>query len=267
MVFFPPVERLLDLINIMTYDFHGAWHPYVHHNAPMGQHPLDLTKEIAQKEGNDVFNAVSYDSATVVVLICDLAKAPGFTRHWIDELKVPYAVFQNNQWLGYDDLESIQIKVDYLNSWGLRGAMVWSVETDDFTGNCRLGNFADHKNPLLKTIAAGVFGKVPTRDPSVTIPPISSTTTTTGNPHVSTSPTARTTTNTQKLVTGNPGNICSYCPEVGDNVHPFSCTKFIKCWGTLGDWRCVETSCAQGTGFKPDTKGCVWLSELPGCNP
>jgi hypothetical protein len=55
---------------------------------------------------------------------------------------------------------------------GLRGAMVWSLETDDFHGKCNLGNFADAKNPLTKTIAAGLFGAVPTPDPSVTIPPL-----------------------------------------------------------------------------------------------
>ncbi len=53
--------------------------------------------------------------------------------------------------------------------------MVWSVETDDFQGNCQLGDFAEKRNPLLKTIAAGIFGAVPTADPSVTVPePVSS---------------------------------------------------------------------------------------------
>jgi chitinase len=32
----------LDLINVMAYDYHGAWAQYVHHNAPVYQHPLDI---------------------------------------------------------------------------------------------------------------------------------------------------------------------------------------------------------------------------------
>ncbi|CAG0886951.1 unnamed protein product, partial [Cyprideis torosa] len=35
------VNRLLDYINLMTYDFYGAWNTYIHHNAPLLPHPFD----------------------------------------------------------------------------------------------------------------------------------------------------------------------------------------------------------------------------------
>jgi hypothetical protein len=45
--------------------------------------------------------------------ICALEKNPstGFTRYWSKDIHAPYAVFQNNQWLGYDDIQSLQFKV------------------------------------------------------------------------------------------------------------------------------------------------------------
>lgn len=39
--------------------------------------------------------------------------ANGWTRVWNDEQKVPYA-YKGDQWVGYDDLESIQIKVNII---------------------------------------------------------------------------------------------------------------------------------------------------------
>lgn len=54
-----------------------------------------------------------------------------WTRHWVDEQKVPYAV-KGNQWVGYDDLESIEYKLNYVLDKDLGGTMIWSVETDDF---------------------------------------------------------------------------------------------------------------------------------------
>ena len=37
-----------------------------------------------------------------------------------------------NIWMSYDDPESLGIKVDYLRSKKLAGAMFWSLDTDDF---------------------------------------------------------------------------------------------------------------------------------------
>ena len=55
-----------------------------------------------------------------------------WTRYWDDEQEVPYAV-KNNQWVGYDDLESVNIKLHYILANDLGGAMIWSIETDDFS--------------------------------------------------------------------------------------------------------------------------------------
>ena len=71
----------------------------------------------------------------------------GWQVHRDDTQKVPYAV-NGNQWIGFDDEQSIKDKVNFAKSRGLGGGMVWSIDTDDFHGSCGKGKF-----PLLKTIA------------------------------------------------------------------------------------------------------------------
>ncbi|XP_071132083.1 probable chitinase 10 isoform X1 [Mytilus edulis] len=72
--------------------------------------------------------------------------ANGWTRVWNDEQKVPYA-HKGDQWVGYDDLESIQIKAEYIRQNGLGGSMVWAIDLDDFTNSCGLGI-----NPLMSKL-------------------------------------------------------------------------------------------------------------------
>ena len=64
---------------------------------------------------------------------------------WDDEQKVPHKV-NGDQWVGYDDVKSIQLKIEFANEMGLGGAMVWSLDTDDFLGKC------GEKYPLMKAI-------------------------------------------------------------------------------------------------------------------
>nr|XP_022907383.1 acidic mammalian chitinase-like [Onthophagus taurus] len=64
---------------------------------------------------------------------------------WNVEQMVPYAYFYD-QWVGYDNEKSIDIKVAYADLMNLGGIMVWSIETDDFHGLC------GSKNPLLNQI-------------------------------------------------------------------------------------------------------------------
>jgi chitinase len=48
----------------------------------------------------------------------------------------------------YDNRQSMMDKVDYINSLNLGGAMIWTLDFDDFSGSfCNEGKY-----PLLKTI-------------------------------------------------------------------------------------------------------------------
>lgn len=47
----------------------------------------------------------------------------------------PYA-YKENQWVGYDDESIVRRKSEYVAKKGLGGIMFWSIDNDDFRGNC-----------------------------------------------------------------------------------------------------------------------------------
>ena len=58
----------------------------------------------------------------------------------------PYC-YKGDQWFGYDDEKSFEVKANYIQDKGLAGAMVWSIDTDDFKGFC------GRENGLINTLA------------------------------------------------------------------------------------------------------------------
>ena len=58
----------------------------------------------------------------------------------------PYAQ-HSNQWVGYDDKFQLMKKSQLIKSMSLGGAMIWSLDQDDFNGSC-----CSVKYPLLKTL-------------------------------------------------------------------------------------------------------------------
>jgi chitinase len=78
--------------------------------------------------------------------VCEYMKQSGWNEVY-DDTYVSYYMYRDNQWLDYDDTDTLQIKTKYAMDLGLGGAMVWSIETDDFKGKCGKG-----PNPLLQTI-------------------------------------------------------------------------------------------------------------------
>ncbi|UXI16054.1 hypothetical protein NH340_JMT01997 [Sarcoptes scabiei] len=84
--------------------------------------------------------------------ICEMLKS-GAKYVWDDEQKVPYAI-QGDQWVGFDDERSIRGKLHWIKDQGYGGAMVWTVDMDDFKGTC-----AGSKYPLIGTMAEELFGR------------------------------------------------------------------------------------------------------------
>ncbi|XP_070601501.1 chitinase-3-like protein 2 [Erythrolamprus reginae] len=71
----------------------------------------------------------------------------GATKVKIEEQDVSYS-YKGNQWVGYEDEASVQIKVQYAKNNNLGGIMVWTLDQDDFSGtSCNKGNY-----PLLAAI-------------------------------------------------------------------------------------------------------------------
>jgi len=173
----PNVSANVDFINLMTYDLHSAWDSNTGINAPLFQGPesrsdLNVAACISYWLGqgapaaklivgiptygisftlansaNNGLGAAAIGAGTAGTF----TKQPGFlgyyeicaagwTRVPQSAQKVPYA-FSGNQWVGYDDVESVSVKSNYIVSNNLGGSMFWSIETDDFRGNCGGGSF------------------------------------------------------------------------------------------------------------------------------
>lgn len=58
----------------------------------------------------------------------------------------PYA-YSGNQWVGYDDVDMIRRKSEFIKSLNLGGGMIWALDLDDFRNTCGEG-----EHPLLSTI-------------------------------------------------------------------------------------------------------------------
>ncbi|XP_013402309.1 chitotriosidase-1 [Lingula anatina] len=84
--------------------------------------------------------------------ICEMLNN-GATSVWHNEHQVPYA-YKGDQWVGYDNPQSLKLKVDWLKREGFGGAMVWALDLDDHTGtSCGEGRY-----PLMNTIKSRLFG-------------------------------------------------------------------------------------------------------------
>jgi chitinase len=76
--------------------------------------------------------------------ICEMLNN-GAVYVWDEEMKVPYMV-DGDQWVGFDDEKAIRNKMTYIKDNGFGGAMVWTVDMDDFTGTVCGNNV---KYPLI----------------------------------------------------------------------------------------------------------------------
>lgn len=78
----------------------------------------------------------------------------GYTRYWDSDSQTPFAV-SGQKVITYDDPESLTEKIKFAMEKGLAGCMIWSIDTDDFRGDCADddSNVNGHSNyPLLRTV-------------------------------------------------------------------------------------------------------------------
>lgn len=75
-----------------------------------------------------------------------------WTHAYDDNHHSPYA-YDGDQWVGYDNVQSIYKKVQFINRYNLGGAMVWTLDADDFRGLCKGGKY-----PLLNALNKGLNG-------------------------------------------------------------------------------------------------------------
>ncbi|XP_011160586.1 chitinase-3-like protein 2 [Solenopsis invicta] len=69
------------------------------------------------------------------------------------ESRVPYA-FKGREWISYDNEESVYYKSTWIRTNGFKGAMILSLNVDDWNGNCYGTN---ETFPLTRTISKVLF--------------------------------------------------------------------------------------------------------------
>jgi len=151
--------------------------------------------------------------------ICEMLNSGRAKRYWTEESQVPHIV-AGDQWIGYDDEQSLRNKVDWMVANGYGGWMAWALDLDDFSGTfCGQGKY-----PLLTAMNDQLGVELPATTPA---PP--------------TTP-------------GKDSEVNEMCQSLGDGTHAFPDdeTYFVVCDHGQG----VLFQCPEGTVFNPNTKAC-----------
>ncbi|KAL0603890.1 Oviduct-specific glycoprotein, partial [Plecturocebus cupreus] len=170
--------RLLDFINVMSYDLHGSWERFTGHNSPLFSLPEDLKssayamnywRKLGVPSEKLIMGIPTYGRTFRLLKASDSglqarAMGPaspgkytkqagllayyeicsfvwGAKKHWIDYQYVPYAN-KGDEWVGYDDAISFSYKAWFIKREHFGGAMVWTLDMDDVRGTfCGTGPF------------------------------------------------------------------------------------------------------------------------------
>ncbi|ORY04392.1 hypothetical protein BCR34DRAFT_572769 [Clohesyomyces aquaticus] len=162
--------KYVDFINLMTYDIHGSWDSpadqigsfvYAHtnlteikdalglfwrNNVPMNRVNLGIgfygrsytLKDPACNKPGCPFKDVGVaGQCTGQGGVMSFAEIEGYikqyslTTEYDQEAQAKYLAFNENQWVSYDDKETLQKKVDFANEQGLLGLFIWAIDLDD----------------------------------------------------------------------------------------------------------------------------------------
>lgn len=177
---------LVDMVNFMTYDFHGSWDAESNFNTPV--YPpqfgnpdwcidgaftiLTQTFNVPPEKvnigvafyGKSLANCTQlygthtgYDGSTfwedegVPLYYNILLKMNQFTRYWDDQVKCPYLLGNSiNTFVTYDDPQSLRYKAQYVKDHNAKGIIIWEI-TGDYIETAP-GSGIISGTPLLDTI-------------------------------------------------------------------------------------------------------------------
>jgi len=177
---------LVDMVNLMTYDFHGSWDPESNHHTPLYSPAVGdpewcfdgaftkLTQEFnvpAEKinvgiafYGKAMANCTQlygthtgYDGSTFwedegqPLYYNILKKMDLFTEFWDDQVKCPYLLGNSiNTFVTFDNLVSVGYKAQYVMDYNAKGVIIWEITGDYIETFPGSGIIAG--TPLLDTI-------------------------------------------------------------------------------------------------------------------
>ncbi|KAJ7257772.1 hypothetical protein C8J57DRAFT_1516652 [Mycena rebaudengoi] len=178
----PGLLKSADWVNVMTYDLHGTWDgvdPFIgaivlaHTNlteikstmqlfSNVGVDPAQIVLgigfygrsfQLSSPEcntpgcpfvGGAAPGVCSLNSGTLMFSeIETIISADRLEPVYDTTAAVKYIVWNQNQWVSYDDAETLLQKVNYANSICLGGTMIWSVDQDDTSYTALRGLYSD----------------------------------------------------------------------------------------------------------------------------
>lgn len=83
--------------------------------------------------------------------VCLILQQPGTKQYWNHDWNAPFFT-TSDQWVGYENQESIGLKTEFVREMKLAGAMIWALHLDDVSGSCE----GSVKFPLSYTISDGL---------------------------------------------------------------------------------------------------------------
>lgn len=184
------IEPIVDIINLMSYDFFGAWDSNTNHNAPLfansqgdsefnlsqsvhnltnvyGVSPSKITAGVAfygrttKTNGVPALFTPSLNQVDQITFPEDegsplyynvIDRLHLFDEHWDNEAKVPYLTGKNglNTFVSFDDVTSITQKAQFIVEKNLRGAIIWEI-TGDYLETTP-GSGVIHSTPLVNAL-------------------------------------------------------------------------------------------------------------------
>lgn len=157
------VEKYLDYVQLMTYDLRGGFNTATGHHTGLYSNPEDLFEVCTDKAVKSfieagvpteklVIGAAFYSRIWKGVpdrnhglmqaakstggygpgygeLIDKFENKNGYIRYWDEEAKAPY-LFNGENFISYDDKESLTHKAEYVKAKGLCGIMYWEYCLD-----------------------------------------------------------------------------------------------------------------------------------------
>jgi chitinase len=160
---------LLDMFNVMTYDYYGTWDTQLNHNAPLyfsGPGNPDFScdasiqrllneynvspdkinigmpfygrSQLSNQQpslfgtgnGNPDFAHFSIDAGPPLYYNI-LLQSNEFIEYWDIVANVPYLIgINSNSFVSFDNVESISKKAEYAVNYNLRGCIIWEITGD-----------------------------------------------------------------------------------------------------------------------------------------
>ncbi|KAG7472213.1 hypothetical protein MATL_G00106610 [Megalops atlanticus] len=181
----------------------------------------------------------------------------GATEVWNTPQDTPYA-YKGNQWVGYDNVKSFEIKAQWLMKNNYGGAMVWTIDMDDFLGTfCNQGKY-----PLISVLHKA-FGldQASCKPPATPLPPIKGVTTDGGSSGESSSRGSSSGGSSSggasgSSSSGTSGMDSTFCVGKANGLYPDPSNKnqFYECLGG----KTYFQNCAAGLVFDTSCSCCNW---------